>query len=129
MPDGAFYFFLDVRGFGDSLAIAERVLNEHRVIVIPAPGVPGAVLFDYSGPSALWNFLSLAGHAMVLLAALVAVARVYVGVHLPLDVIGGGGKVEAHGTASLGGALPSRAITLEGSGTFAQGVPPSVDTE
>jgi heme/copper-type cytochrome/quinol oxidase subunit 1 len=44
--------------------------------VFPAveAGVPGAVLFDYSGPSALWNFLSLAGHAMVLLAALAFIA-------------------------------------------------------
>ncbi len=44
MPDGAFYFFLDVRGFGDSLAIAEHLLQERRVIVIPgeAFGAGGA---------------------------------------------------------------------------------------
>ncbi len=44
--------------------------------VFPAveAGVPGAVSFDYSGPSAFWNYLSLAGHAMVLLAALAFVA-------------------------------------------------------
>ena len=44
MPDGAFYFFLDVRGFGDSLAIAARLLQERRVIVIPgeAFGLGGA---------------------------------------------------------------------------------------
>jgi aspartate/methionine/tyrosine aminotransferase len=35
MPDGAFYFFLDVRGFGSSLEIAERLLHNRRVIVIP----------------------------------------------------------------------------------------------
>lgn len=35
MPDGAFYFFLDVRAFGSSLAIAERLLRRQRVIVIP----------------------------------------------------------------------------------------------
>lgn len=35
MPDGAFYFFLDVRGFGSSLEIAERLLRDRRVIVIP----------------------------------------------------------------------------------------------
>jgi aspartate/methionine/tyrosine aminotransferase len=35
MPDGAFYFFLDVRGFGRSLEIAERLLRDRRVIVIP----------------------------------------------------------------------------------------------
>ena len=35
MPDGAFYFFVDVRSFGSSLAIAERLLSSRRVIVIP----------------------------------------------------------------------------------------------
>jgi aspartate/methionine/tyrosine aminotransferase len=35
MPEGAFYFFLDVRGFGSSLTIAERLLRDRRVIVIP----------------------------------------------------------------------------------------------
>jgi aspartate/methionine/tyrosine aminotransferase len=35
MPDGAFYFFLDVRRFGSSLEIAERLLRERHVIVIP----------------------------------------------------------------------------------------------
>jgi heme/copper-type cytochrome/quinol oxidase subunit 1 len=40
--------------------------------VFPAvdPGVPGVVLFDYSGPAALWNTLSLVGHAVALLAVL-----------------------------------------------------------
>lgn len=40
--------------------------------VFPAvePGVPGVVLFDYSGPSALWNSLSLVGHGLALLAVL-----------------------------------------------------------
>ncbi len=44
--------------------------------VFPAveQGVPGAVLFDYSGPSALWNFLSLGGHVLVLLSALAFIA-------------------------------------------------------
>jgi len=37
-------------------------------------GVPGAVLFDYSGPSELWNFLSLGGHLLVLLSALAFIA-------------------------------------------------------
>ncbi len=35
IPDGAFYFFLDVRAFGSSLAIAERLLFRRGVIVIP----------------------------------------------------------------------------------------------
>jgi len=34
-PDGAFYFFIDVRRFGSSLAIAERVLRNRKVILIP----------------------------------------------------------------------------------------------
>jgi len=52
MPDGAFYFFLDVRGFGDSLAIAERLLQERRVIVIPGeafgPGGAGFLRVSYA---------------------------------------------------------------------------------
>jgi aspartate aminotransferase len=52
MPDGAFYFFLDVRGFGDSLAIAERLLRERRVIVIPGeafgPGGAGFLRVSYA---------------------------------------------------------------------------------
>jgi aspartate aminotransferase len=35
MPDGAFYFFVDVRRFGSSLEIAARLLRNRRVIVIP----------------------------------------------------------------------------------------------
>ena len=35
LPEGAFYFFLDVREFGSSLSIAERLLHRRRVIVIP----------------------------------------------------------------------------------------------
>jgi heme/copper-type cytochrome/quinol oxidase subunit 1 len=44
--------------------------------VFPAveSGKPGAVQFDYSGPSSLWNFLSLAGHALVLVSALAFIA-------------------------------------------------------
>ena len=44
MPDGAFYFFVDVRAYGSSLEIAERLLVRHRVIVIPgeAFGTGGA---------------------------------------------------------------------------------------
>jgi len=52
MPDGAFYFFLDVRGFGNSLAIAERLLQERRVIVIPGeafgPGGAGFLRVSYA---------------------------------------------------------------------------------
>lgn len=44
--------------------------------VFPAveSGVPGAVQFDYSGPSSLWNLLSLAGHALVLVSVLAFIA-------------------------------------------------------
>ena len=52
MPDGAFYFFLDVRGFGDSLEIAERLLQDRRVIVIPGeafgPGGAGFLRVSYA---------------------------------------------------------------------------------
>jgi hypothetical protein len=44
--------------------------------VFPAveSGVPSAVQFDYSGPSSLWNLLSLAGHALVLVSVLAFIA-------------------------------------------------------
>jgi aspartate/methionine/tyrosine aminotransferase len=44
LPEGAFYFFVDVRKFGSSLGIAERLLDRERVIVIPgeAFGTHGA---------------------------------------------------------------------------------------
>ena len=44
IPDGAFYFFVDVRPFGSSLAIAERTLARRGVITIPgeAFGAGGA---------------------------------------------------------------------------------------
>ena len=52
MPDGAFYFFLDVRGFGDSLGLAERLLRDRRVIVIPGeafgPGGAGFLRVSYA---------------------------------------------------------------------------------
>jgi len=52
MPDGAFYFFVDVRAFGSSIAIAERVLRERRVIVIPGeafgPGGAGFLRISYA---------------------------------------------------------------------------------
>jgi aspartate/methionine/tyrosine aminotransferase len=52
MPDGAFYFFVDVRSFGSSLAIAERVLRSRRVIVIPGeafgPGGAGFLRISFA---------------------------------------------------------------------------------
>ena len=52
IPEGAFYFFLDVRGFGSSLAIADRLLHERRVIVIPGeafgPGGAGFLRVSYA---------------------------------------------------------------------------------
>ena len=52
MPDGAFYFFLDVRTFGSSREIAERLLRDRRVIVIPGeafgPGGAGFLRVSYA---------------------------------------------------------------------------------
>ena len=52
IPEGAFYFFLDVREFGSSLAIAERLLQRRRVIVIPGeafgPGGAGFLRVSYA---------------------------------------------------------------------------------
>jgi aspartate/methionine/tyrosine aminotransferase len=52
LPDGAFYFFVDVRSFGSSLEIAERLLAERRVIVIPGeafgPGGAGFLRVSYA---------------------------------------------------------------------------------
>jgi aspartate/methionine/tyrosine aminotransferase len=52
MPDGAFYFFIEVRGFGSSLAIAEGLLQRERVIVIPGeafgPGGAGFLRVSYA---------------------------------------------------------------------------------
>ena len=51
-PDGAFYVFLDVRDFGSSLEIAERVLTRRRVITIPGeafgPGGAGFLRISYA---------------------------------------------------------------------------------
>jgi aspartate/methionine/tyrosine aminotransferase len=55
-PDGAFYYFVDVRAFGGSLEIAERLLREHRVIVIPGeafgPGGTGFLRISYAATDA-----------------------------------------------------------------------------
>ena len=52
MPEGAFYFFLDVRGLGSSLEIAERLLRDRRVIVIPGeafgPGGAGFLRISFA---------------------------------------------------------------------------------
>jgi aspartate/methionine/tyrosine aminotransferase len=34
-PDGAFYFFVDVRRFGPSLELAKRILDRRKVVTIP----------------------------------------------------------------------------------------------
>ncbi|HVQ35453.1 MAG TPA: aminotransferase class I/II-fold pyridoxal phosphate-dependent enzyme, partial [Candidatus Bathyarchaeia archaeon] len=50
-PDGAFYFFVDVRDRGGSMAIAERLLAQ-RVITIPGeafgPGGAGFLRLSYA---------------------------------------------------------------------------------
>jgi len=52
LPDGAFYFFVDVSRFGDSIALAERVLARRRVITIPGeafgPGGAGFLRISYA---------------------------------------------------------------------------------
>ena len=52
LPGGAFYFFVDVRGFGASLEIADRLLTRHRVITIPGeafgPGGAGFLRISYA---------------------------------------------------------------------------------
>jgi aspartate/methionine/tyrosine aminotransferase len=52
MPDGAFYFFVDVRGFGSSLTIAERLLGRRKVITIPGeafgPGGAGFLRISFA---------------------------------------------------------------------------------
>jgi aminotransferase len=51
-PDGAFYFFVDVRGRGGSIEIAERLLRRGRVITIPGeafgPGGAGFLRLSYA---------------------------------------------------------------------------------
>jgi aspartate aminotransferase len=51
-PEGAFYFFVDVRGFGSSIEIARRVLDRRKVIVIPGeafgPGGAGFLRVSYA---------------------------------------------------------------------------------
>jgi aspartate/methionine/tyrosine aminotransferase len=34
-PDGAFYYFVDVSAYGESLEIAERILRKRQVVTIP----------------------------------------------------------------------------------------------
>jgi aspartate aminotransferase len=52
VPDGAFYYFVDVRRFGSSLEIAERLLARRRVITIPGeafgPGGAGFIRVSYA---------------------------------------------------------------------------------
>jgi aspartate/methionine/tyrosine aminotransferase len=52
VPDGAFYYFVDVRRFGSSLDIAARVLAERKVIMIPGeafgPGGAGFIRVSYA---------------------------------------------------------------------------------
>ncbi|HEX4825453.1 MAG TPA: aminotransferase class I/II-fold pyridoxal phosphate-dependent enzyme [Candidatus Polarisedimenticolaceae bacterium] len=52
VPDGAFYFFVDVRPFGSSASIAERLLARRHVITIPGeafgPGGTGFIRISYA---------------------------------------------------------------------------------
>lgn len=52
LPEGAFYFFVDVRPFGSSIEIAGRLLAQRRVITIPGeafgPGGAGFLRISYA---------------------------------------------------------------------------------
>ena len=56
LPEGAFYFFLEVRDFGSSLEIAASLLQRRRVIVIPGeafgPGGAGFLRVSYAASDA-----------------------------------------------------------------------------
>lgn len=64
--------------------------------------VSGHVAVSAAMATVAWPYLGRGGRTAVsLLAALVALLRVYVGAHLPLDVVGGAGLGLAAGTAVL----------------------------
>jgi aspartate aminotransferase len=52
LPDGAFYFFIDVRAYGDSVEIARRLLDSRNVVVIPGeafgPGGAGWLRLSFA---------------------------------------------------------------------------------
>ncbi len=52
MPDGAFYFFVDVSAHGDSTALAQRILERRQVITIPGaafgPGGAGYLRLSFA---------------------------------------------------------------------------------
>src|SRR5262249_5257834 len=59
-PDGAFYVFPDVRAIThDTLALAERLLHEHKVVVSPGeafgPGSAGFLRMSYAASEATIN--------------------------------------------------------------------------
>lgn len=52
MPEGAFYFFVDISRFGPSLAVCRRILDRRHVITIPGvafgPGGEGYMRVSYA---------------------------------------------------------------------------------
>lgn len=52
IPDGAFYFFVDVSAFGDSLELARRILDRRKVVTIPGeafgPGGAGYLRLSFA---------------------------------------------------------------------------------
>jgi len=52
LPDGAFYFFVDVSGHGSSLDVARRLLERRKVVTIPGeafgPGGAGWLRLSYA---------------------------------------------------------------------------------
>ena len=55
-PDGAFYCFVDVSQHGESLELAQRILDRVKVITIPGeafgPGGAGYLRLSYAAPRA-----------------------------------------------------------------------------
>jgi aspartate/methionine/tyrosine aminotransferase len=54
LPDGAFYFFVDVRAHGRSAEVARRLLERQRVVVVPGeafgPGGEGWLRLSFAAP-------------------------------------------------------------------------------
>jgi len=55
-PDGAFYYFVDVSGYGDSVELCRRILERRGVIVIPGEAFgaegTGFIRLSFAAPSA-----------------------------------------------------------------------------